>query len=138
MTEDDAYRTSTQYRLWSYTTEALASLRASTNALAAERVRSAIKRSRDGQASKKAALSEGSTPDSDKLQKNGESDVDKLSRQEKEIDCLTVEEELKLVQYYSEKVMDLADEYKPPLPTQVRVRWSFSPFALPSPSTIAD
>ena len=35
LTEDDVYRASTQYRLWSYTPEALSSLRAKTNTLAA-------------------------------------------------------------------------------------------------------
>ncbi|KAK4692297.1 cyclin H, partial [Lecanoromycetidae sp. Uapishka_2] len=43
ITEDDIYRASTQYRLWSYTQASLASLRATTNAGAAEGVRAAIK-----------------------------------------------------------------------------------------------
>ncbi|KAI9824738.1 MAG: hypothetical protein M1832_001564 [Thelocarpon impressellum] len=81
MTEDEAYRASTQYRLWSFTPEALASLRASTNALAAERVRAAMERDQSSKTSKDA----------------------------KETDCLTVDEELKLVRFYCSKAMDLAD-----------------------------
>lgn len=44
LTEDDIYRASTQFRLWSYTPESLASLRETTNKLAAERVLAAIAR----------------------------------------------------------------------------------------------
>ena len=70
MTEDDIYRSSTQYRQWSYTPNSLASLRATTNALAADRVKDAIQRLR---------LEKG--------QANAQEDVD----------FLTVEEEQKLV-----------------------------------------
>lgn len=44
LTEDAIYRTSTQYRLWSYTPESLASLRQTTNKLAVDRVLAAIAR----------------------------------------------------------------------------------------------
>jgi len=40
LTEDDVYRASTQYRLWSYTPEALSSFRAKTNSLAAAAIQS--------------------------------------------------------------------------------------------------
>jgi len=40
LTEDDVYRASTQYRLWSYTPEALSSLRAKTNTVAAATIQS--------------------------------------------------------------------------------------------------
>lgn len=39
LTEDDLYRTSTQYRLWSFTPEALASLRQTTHSAASERAK---------------------------------------------------------------------------------------------------
>lgn len=42
LNEDDIYRTSTQFRLWSFTPESLASLRHTTNKSAAERVVSAL------------------------------------------------------------------------------------------------
>jgi cyclin H len=97
MTEDAAYRASTQYKLWSFTPAQLSTFRASTNSLAASRVRAAIKRAREAQ----------------KL--NGE-DVG----EEKEVDCLTVSEEEKLVGYYCGKTMELADLFE--FPTNVKVR----------------
>lgn len=50
LTEDDLYRTSTQFRLWSYTLESLASLRATTNKTSASRVVAAISKRRESQA----------------------------------------------------------------------------------------
>ncbi|KLJ05658.1 cyclin H, partial [Blastomyces silverae] len=44
MLEDDIYRASSQYRLWSFTEESLRSIRDNTNAVASERVRAAIRR----------------------------------------------------------------------------------------------
>ena len=86
MTEDAAYRASTQYKLWSFTPRQLSAFRASTNALAATRVRAAIERTREAQ--KRAGVDVG---------------------EEGEVDCLTVEEEEKLVGYYCGKAMELAD-----------------------------
>lgn len=82
MTEDDIYRASTQYRLWSYTPESLASLRAVTNASAASRVTIALQRARSTDTS-----SADSTP----------------------IDCLTPHEAHLLVQYYGEQCLRVAD-----------------------------
>lgn len=42
LNEDDIYRTSTQFRMWSFAPESLSSLRATTNTAAAERVKSAL------------------------------------------------------------------------------------------------
>ncbi|KMQ46659.1 hypothetical protein HL42_2649 [Trichophyton rubrum] len=47
MLEDDIYRTSTQFRLWSFTEDSLRSIRANTNAVASERVRAAVRRARE-------------------------------------------------------------------------------------------
>lgn len=109
MIEDDIYRSSSQYRLWSYTESSLQSLRAKTNAVASERVRAALRRSRETHQSAAGTLQPGS-------------DVDGKGKDEKEIECLSPEEELILVRYYCEKTLELGDEYKPPLPTMVRVR----------------
>ncbi|OGE56969.1 hypothetical protein PENARI_c002G00004 [Penicillium arizonense] len=111
MIEDDIYRTSSQYRLWSYTEASLQSLRATTNAVASERVRAALRRARETQPS--AASSAAGTPQPG-------SDVDGKSNEEKPIECLTPEEELVLVRYYCEKTLELGETYKPPLPTMVR------------------
>lgn len=51
MIEDDYYRTSTQYRYWSYTAPELAHLRQTTNDLASTRVRHAIQRANGSSAS---------------------------------------------------------------------------------------
>lgn len=104
MNEDDIYRTSTQYRLWSFTRESLASLRSTTNATAADGVRAAIQNQRTGQAGS-TTTKEGS---------NGESpDVTK------EVDCLTVEEEQRLVGFYCVQAMRFADFCE--FPTNVKV-----------------
>ena len=87
MTEDDIYRASTQYRLWSFTPETLASLRATTNAAAGDSVRAAFR--------------------------NLEQQI------EDHTDCLTIEEEQKIVSYYCLKTLEFVDfcEY----PTNVKV-----------------
>ena len=102
MNEDDIYRTSTQYRYWSYTEEVLASLRRTTNALATTRVKDAIKR--------KQLESNGTAKQADEGTKNAKTN---------DIDCLTVEEEQKLVDFYCIKAMELADFCE--FPTNVKV-----------------
>ena len=104
MTEDDIYRTSTQYRLWSFTRESLASLRSTTNASAADGVRAAIHNQLTGQAGS-VTTNKGST--------------DKTSDPAKEVDCLTVEEEQRLVGFYCVKAMQFADFCE--FPTNVKV-----------------
>ncbi|CAG8388816.1 unnamed protein product [Penicillium salamii] len=112
MIEDDIYRASSQYRLWSYTESSLQSLRATTNAVASERVRAALRRSREQQS---ATSSAAGTPQPG-------SDMDGKNKDEKEIECLTPEDELVLVRYYCEKTLELGETYKPPMPTMARVR----------------
>ena len=109
MTEDDIYRTCTQYRLWSFTRESLASLRSATNASAADGVRAAIRSQRTAQGRTETAKKEdnGEAPDA-----------------AKEVDCLTVEEEQKLVGFYCVKAMQFADFCE--FPTNVKVIQSHS------------
>ncbi|KAK2877300.1 hypothetical protein FQN49_001251 [Arthroderma sp. PD_2] len=117
MLEDDIYRTSTQYRLWSFTEDSLRSIRANTNAVASERVRAAVRRAREArQQSTAAPAPDQGTPNPTP------SDGERAATPARtgEIECLTPEEEFELVQYYCEKTMELGDEYKPPLPTTVR------------------
>ncbi|KAI4121994.1 MAG: hypothetical protein LQ338_006045 [Usnochroma carphineum] len=100
MTEDDIYRTSTQYRLWSFTSATLASLRATTNAIAADGVRDAYR-------SLKANTGQGKSTQNEAPAADGE------------VDCLTVEEEQTIVRYYCLCTLDFVDfcEY----PTNVKV-----------------
>lgn len=133
MLEDEIYRTSSQYRLWSFTEESLGLIRANSNTVASERVKDAIRRAKNDARSQQPATtgarSSSGTPnatgdaDDGKTAEatigNGEQTTEK--EKDKEIECLTMEEELELVRYYCEKTMELGDEYKPPLPTVVRV-----------------
>jgi cyclin H len=121
MIEDDIYRASSQYRLWSYTETSLQTLRATTNAVASERVRAALRRSRETHQS--IASSAVGTPRSETSTESKIKDV-------KDIECLTPEEELVLVRYYCEKTLELGETYKPPMPTMVRVRWALGAFML--------
>ena len=93
MNEDDFYRASTQYRFWSFTEAELTSLRKATNSQAAARVRDAIHRANQ--------TKEGG-PGKD------------------EVDCLTMEEEQKLVAYYCRQAMQFSDFCG--FPTNVKVR----------------
>lgn len=99
MTEDDVYRTSTQYRLWSFTQDALQSMRSQTNSLAADGVRTAIQ-----------SLNSSSV---DGSETNSRSNISN------EVDCLTVEEEQKLVGFYCMRTMEFADFCD--FPTNVKV-----------------
>jgi cyclin H len=108
MTEDERYRTSTQYRLWSYTPQSLYATRSTTNRIAAERVREAVRRVREARTPFSAETSEA---------ENGRS-VSMIP--EEELDCLTVEEELRLVAFFCRQTMQLADHLK--VPTDVKVR----------------
>lgn len=100
MTEDDFYRTSTQYRLWSFTPESLASLRATTNATAAEGVKAAFQSLK--------ADTEHQDPSHDGYAASAP-----------QVDCLTIEEEQRIVSYYCLQTLNFVDfcEY----PTNVKV-----------------
>ncbi|KAL9620063.1 MAG: hypothetical protein Q9160_005353 [Pyrenula sp. 1 TL-2023] len=105
MHEDDIYRTSTQYRVWSYTPSGLESLRSTTNAHAAEKVRAAIKRTR---------ISQG-------IQNGGENNsATDRKTDDDNVKCLTVEEELKIVRWGCGKIMEIGEIMEPPIPIEIR------------------
>ncbi|KAH8815567.1 cyclin-like protein [Xylogone sp. PMI_703] len=106
MTEDERYRTSTQYRLWSYTPASLAALRETTNRIAADRVREAVLRVRQSRAASSTDTSEA----------EGSRSVSAIP--EGDVDCLTVEEELKLLAFYCRQTLQLGDHLK--VPTDVK------------------
>ncbi|KAL5342858.1 cyclin-like protein [Aspergillus crustosus] len=112
MIEDEFYRTSSQFRLWSYTEESLRSVRQNTNSLASDRVRVALRKAREARQS--ANSSAAGTPNP-----NG-SDADSKPGEEVDIEFLTPEEEQDLVRYYCEQIVQLGESYKPPMPTIVR------------------
>ncbi|KAK2734443.1 hypothetical protein FQN57_001678 [Myotisia sp. PD_48] len=111
MLEDDIYKTSTQYRLWSFTEDSLRSIRANTNNAASQRVRAAVQRARDA----RERQSGENTPNPTDGEAGTPSPIPMA-----EIECLTPDEEYELVRYYCEKAMELGDEYKPALSTSVR------------------
>lgn len=116
MTEDEIYRTSTQYRLWSFTPKSLHSMRSTTNSRAAEGVRTAVRTAAD--TSKAAAKVDTNEMNSDGV----ESPLPPSARAPQvpqEVDCLTVEEEQKLVGFYCLKAMEFADFCD--FPTNVKV-----------------
>ncbi|KAF2484508.1 cyclin-like protein [Neohortaea acidophila] len=85
LSEDDIYRTSTQYRLWSFSPDALASLRTKTREIAVERLR----RSSEQQAAR-----------------NDEPEV---------VEYLTEDEELRLTQRYCDQIRSTSDHLKWPV-----------------------
>lgn len=112
MIEDDIYRASSQFRLWSYTESSLQALRATTNSIASERVRAAFRRTRETELSTTSSAARTPQPGSETESKLPE---------KKDIECLTPEEDLVMVRYYCEAILDLGETYRPPLPTMVRV-----------------
>ncbi|KAI9646286.1 hypothetical protein NHQ30_005727 [Ciborinia camelliae] len=103
-TEDARYRTSTQYRHWSYTPSALRSLRESTNALATTQVRDAVRRAREARAA--------SSNDNSEAENSRSASI---ALPEGDVDCLTVDEELKLMDYYCRQTLQLGDHLGVPI-----------------------
>lgn len=95
LTEDDIYRTSSQFRVWSFSPESLAARRTKTHEIAIER----IERQRNNAA--KNALDNG--------QNNGE-----------KLEYLTEHEELRLVQKYCDMIRATNDNLSWPANVKVR------------------
>ena len=112
MIEDEIYRSSTQYRYWSYTSEALASLRHSTNDLASERVRAAFGRIREAKTAQNAKQPQHRSKEED----DGGQDP------ARDVETLTVEEELKVVHWGCSKIIETGKVMNPPIPMEIRVR----------------
>lgn len=93
--EDDVYRTSTQYRLWSFSPQSLTSLRTKTHDIAVERAR---------QYAGKQAAQNGAS--------DGSIDVEHKGFSANHAECLTEEEELQLVQKYCEQIRATSDHLK--------------------------
>lgn len=99
MIEDDDYRASSQYRYWSYTKASLDEIRRNTNTLAAEKVKAAFRRARTA---KSEAIST----------KDNDTSSGLLS--DTEIQTLTVDEELKIVQWGCSKIVEMGSAIAPP------------------------
>ena len=97
MIEDDGYRASSQYRLWSFTEEQLHDQRTETNRIASEKVRRAFNRAQ-------LVASNG-------IGEDGTSHPD--------INTLTVDEEQRIVQWGCEKILEMKTILEPSPPSQV-------------------
>ncbi|KAF2434907.1 cyclin-like protein [Tothia fuscella] len=106
MTEDELYRASSQFRLWNFTPEKLVSLRSETNAIACRSVREAFKRKRardqalSAESSNTASDADGNGVSHGAATKNGAKEV-------KEVEVLTVEEEMKMVDFYCSNMLNV-------------------------------
>ncbi|KAF8425660.1 cyclin-like protein [Tirmania nivea] len=130
--EDAIYRASSQHRLWSFTAESLAGVRKATNAAAAAQVREAIARAREKKKANGAAARNGTANATGRggdgnggggpVNSDAGTPVDGCGNGNgpdgREIECLTAEEELKLVRYYCRKIMDIATVFE--FPTNVK------------------
>jgi cyclin H len=105
MNEDAIYRSSSQYRFWSFTPAKLAHLRVESNDLASTHIRALIKGRQNTSTASSSADVTPSVSDADV--KNGNS-----SRRlgTADVDCLSVDEEVELLKYFCNNVLELGNE----------------------------
>lgn len=113
MNEDAAYRTSSQYRFWSYTPAKLAQLRADSNVLASKHMFEAARRRKALTSTPQLPSSTDVTPSvSDSDVKNGATG----KKDDVDAEALTVEEEVELLKYYCNNLLVLgSEEFKYPI-----------------------
>jgi cyclin H len=121
LSEDDLYRTSTQFTHWSFTPQQLAAQRLKTNVQASERVKANVARQRAQRAQQAETDSISSGVE------NGSGANTPLDRggDVKEVDCLTAEEEMTIVDEFCERATQLGTHCN--FPTEVTVRWHCIP-----------
>ncbi|KAK5082633.1 hypothetical protein LTR05_006513 [Lithohypha guttulata] len=116
MLEDDTYRASSQYRLWSFTTEQLQDKRLETNRLACEKVQASFKRSRlAGNLSLVATAADDGHGISGPSSTTGtpEPSSKRADEFDGEVNPLTADEEQRMVQWGCEKILELQDTIFP-------------------------
>lgn len=123
MTEDEIYRVSTQYRLWNFTPEQLEERRTNTNALAVQQTRAAFKRKRDLAAQLSSADASATTSEAEG-NGNGNGTNGAAKADVEEVECLTPDEEKRLVAYICFNLLEMVMEQKRfgELPIHVAVR----------------
>jgi len=109
LTEDDLYRRSSQYKHWSFTPSKLAALRQKTNIQASERVKANVARRR---AQRAKNIDTTSASESDRANTPGVENGDGGAGHggaagDNEVDCLTVAEEMKLVDKFCQTALEL-------------------------------
>jgi hypothetical protein len=118
MIEDVQYRQSSQYRYWSYTSQSLRRIRQETNDLASQRVRSAFRRARAKDIDVDAQNGHDEGSNSAESGSKGEGGV-------VQIETLTVDEELKIVEWGCGMIVLMGEKMTPRLPSHVVVSLSF-------------
>jgi cyclin H len=108
LNENDLYRTSTQFRQWSFTAEQLAAQRAKANLQATERVKLNVARQR---------AQRGHTAEFDSTSGNSGIDSSRANTpnavtSDKDVDCFTVSEELTFLEEFCERTMALGHHCK--------------------------
>ncbi|KAF1933494.1 cyclin-like protein [Didymella exigua CBS 183.55] len=107
LSEDDLYRTSTQFRQWSFTAEQLAAQRAKTNLQATERVKLHVARQR----AQRAQAPEIDSTSGNSGIDTGANTPDAVTS-DKDVDCFTVAEELAFLEEFCERTMALGQHCK--------------------------
>jgi cyclin H len=116
LSEDDLYRTTTQFRHWSFTIQQLASQRLKTNVQAAERVKANVARQRAQrlQQAESDSVSSGVENGS-----GANTPLPDRSGDVKEVDCLTAEEELTVVNEFCDRALQLGAHCQFPIEVTV-------------------
>ncbi|KAF1850852.1 cyclin-like protein [Cucurbitaria berberidis CBS 394.84] len=109
LTEDDLYRNSTQFRNWSFTSQQLAAQRLTTNIQATERVKANVARQRAHRAQhvESDSISSG-------VENGSGANTPNAVASDREVDCLTVDEELKIVDDFCERAIKLGEHCRFP------------------------
>lgn len=129
LTEDDLYRSSTQYRNWSFTRAQLAEQRLRINVQATERVKANLARVR-AQRAQDAVDNDGAASGVDKENGSGTSGANTPNsgmQTATEVNCLTAEEELKIVDEFCERAIALGNHYSFPLNVVVCSIYYYTP-----------
>jgi cyclin H len=119
LSEDDLYRTSTQYKAWSFTSQQLAAQRLKTNLQATERVKANVARQRAQRALQPETDSTGSGVENGS---GANTPLPDRGSDVKEVDCLTEEEELMIVDEFCERALQLGAHCQFPIEVSVCTR----------------
>lgn len=117
--EDYVYRSSSQYRTWSFTPAQLAEQRQRTNIQAAERVRAAVARQR---AERNRQIDSASASESERANGSGvDTGASTPVPLDREVNCLTVAEEKRLLDYFCLQAQKLGNFLEFPIEVTVRI-----------------
>jgi cyclin H len=102
VTEDDLYRSTTQFKHWSFTAQQLAEQRLKTNIQASERVKANVARQR----AQRAQQSDNDGTNSG-IENGSGANTPNPVISGREVDCLTADEEMKIVDDFCERAIKL-------------------------------